>query len=143
MLPGLECLEGLATGVYAMQLSINDQAFTVNAAEGVRDTLASVGPQPFREIWINADGGRALCALLNGERGFLMYLRMEGDAGFTSRNPAFTGHDTPIEYRLRNGQEDKFPTSWALREDVIIAALEYFVSHEDKAPFVTWHDDGA
>jgi len=120
-----------------MQLSINDQAFTVNAAEEVRDTLASVGWQPFREIWINADGGRALCALLNGERGFLMYLRMEDDAGFTSRNPAFTGHDTPIEYRLRNGQEDKFPTSWALREDVIVAALEYFVVHEDKAPFVT------
>ena len=124
-----------------MQLSINEKSVSVGSAEAVRDALAASAGQPFREIWLNESGGRALCALLNGECGFLMYLRHEGDAGFTSRNPAFNGRDMLVEYRLRNGQADKFPASWMLGEAVIVAALEYFALHDDKAPFITWNDE--
>jgi len=104
--------------------------------------------------------GPSLFALLNGDIGWLMYLRHDdGDTGFSSRNPAFGSSDvTPerpafvsrfggvlvpvIEYRLANGQMDEYPASWALHEQQIMSALEYFVEHEgSRAPFVHWHDD--
>jgi hypothetical protein len=33
----------------------------------------------FREVWVESSGGRSLCALINGDIGFLMYLRYDGD----------------------------------------------------------------
>jgi len=35
-----------------------------------------------------------------------------------------------IEYRLGNGQVDQYPASWALREQEIMRALDYFVVHQ-------------
>jgi len=90
----------------------------------------------------------------------LMYLRHDdGDAGFSSRNPAFAKSDPMlrglvfdglfdehvpvIAYRLNNGQCDEYPASWALPERDIMRALEYFVEHEGRRPpLVKWHDDG-
>jgi hypothetical protein len=86
-----------------------------------------------------------LAALLNRDIGWLMYLRHdEGDAGFSSRNPAFGGSDSAmIEYQLSNGQHDEYPASWALPAKEIMRALEHFIEHQgDRAPFVCWHADG-
>jgi hypothetical protein len=97
---------------------------------------------------------------LNRSIGWLMYLRHYGDAGFSSRNPAFDvsaaaqcnpasvsrcgGVLVPvIEYRLSNGQLDQYPASWALPEEEVMCALEYFIKHQGaRPPFVVWNDDG-
>ena len=51
-----------------------------------------------------------MVALINGEFGWLMYLRYDGDAGFSSRNPSYQGpSDAMIEYFLSNGQLDEYP----------------------------------
>jgi hypothetical protein len=39
---------------------------------------------PYREVWANRDDGRALCVLINGDCGWLMYLREPGDSGYSS-----------------------------------------------------------
>jgi hypothetical protein len=96
----------------------------------------------FREIWENEPDGRALCALINGDLGWLMYLREEGDSGFSSRNPDYAGdEDATIEYRLSNGQVDEYPASWALPVAVVERALAHFRETGERAPFVTWHAD--
>jgi hypothetical protein len=47
-----------------------------------------------------------------------------------------------IEYRLSNGQVDQYPASWALPEQEIMRALEYFVEYQGgRAPFVRRHSD--
>ena len=64
---------------------------------------------PFEDIYIRSPDpeGPILCALINGDLGWLMYLRQEGDSGFSSRNPDYDGPaDAQIEYRLDNGQHD-------------------------------------
>ena len=97
---------------------------------------------PFREVWVHVPDGQALCALLNGDRGWLLYLRAGGDAGFSSRNPEYDGPpDAVIEYELSNGQHDLYPAAWALPVAEVRRALEYFEREHGQPPFVVWHED--
>lgn len=83
-----------------------------------------------------------MCALINGNAGWLMYLRSEGDAGFISRNQDYTGPESAtIEYRFSNGQRDLYPASWALPISVVKSALEYLESDGKPPHFVLWHND--
>ncbi len=144
-----------------IELSVNGHSSRVASVSEFRRALIPFASEQFREIYINIDkGGSALFALLNRSTGWLMYLRHYGDAGFSSRNPAFdasaTAHSSSgsvsrfngvvvpvIEYRLSNGQVDQYPASWALSEKEVMRALEYFVEHGGaRAPFVVWNDDG-
>jgi hypothetical protein len=97
---------------------------------------------PFDEVWVHSPDGQALCAMINGDRGWLMYLREEGDSGFSSRNPEYAGSpDAEIEYELSNGQHDFYPASWALPLPIVQQALAYFEQFHQPPPFVVWHQD--
>jgi hypothetical protein len=96
----------------------------------------------YRELWVESPDGQSLCALINGDRGWLMYLREMGDAGFSSRNPDYAGPaDAMIEYRLANGDTDEYPASWSLPIDAVERALEYFRTEHKPPPFIHWYND--
>jgi Immunity protein Imm1 len=132
-----DCLE--------FRLSVNSYDTQVATVAALRREVVPFASEQFREIWLEVEEGPALCTLLNGNLGWLMYLREDGDAGFSSRNPAFEGSKSSvIRNRLSNGQHDEYPESWALPKEEIIRALEYFIEHEGRrAPFVNWHEDSA
>ena len=97
----------------------------------------------FEEIWVRV-GERALVALINNKRrvGWLMYLREDGDSGFSSRNPEYDGPaGKVIEYYLNNGQRDEYPASWAYPVGVVRRALSYFEREKKRPPFIKWHRD--
>jgi hypothetical protein len=148
-----------------VNLKVNSCESRVASAAELRRELAPFASEQFREIWVDVGPGRpCLCALMNTNIGWLMYLRHDdGDTGFSSRNPTFyesdfaeaaiesglvydgeygPKHVPVIEYRWSNGQSDEFPATWALPQADIMRALEYFVEHEGRRPpFVQWHDD--
>jgi len=128
-----------------LRLSINGQDSDVVSPAELQRSLIPFANERFREIWLSVEAGPALCAQLNGNVGWLMYLRTsDGDAGFSSRNPAFQGSPAAtVEYRLSNGQRDEYPASWAFGEEEVLRALDYFVEHRSRAPFIHWHDDSA
>src|SRR5258708_34069980 len=81
----------------------------------IRATVPSMSDQQYQEILAETPDGQSLFALINGDVGWLMYLRENGDAGFSSRNPDYAGPpNAQIEYYLNNGQCDLYPASWAL-----------------------------
>ncbi|NRP85260.1 hypothetical protein GFPCMMHI_01145 [Ensifer adhaerens] len=86
----------------------------------------------YKEVWVDGPNGESLCALINGDVGWLMYLRYEADAGFSSRSP---------DYVMMNGQQDWYPASWALPLSLLNQALDYFRSTGAMPPFVTWHNE--
>lgn len=95
----------------------------------------------FREVWLESPDGKVLLALINGEVGWLMYLREPCDAGFSSRNPSYAGpEDEMVEYYLSNGQRDLYPRAWAYPTDIVERALDYFRQH-NAPPFIAWHND--
>jgi hypothetical protein len=88
------------------------------------------------------DDGQIMCALINGETGWLMYLRYAGDPGFSSRNPSYAGPPEAMqEYCLNNGQLDEYPLAWALPTSEIFRALDYFKIEKRPAPWIAWHND--
>ena len=96
----------------------------------------------YREVWLESPDGQSLCALINSNLGWLMYLRESGDAGFSSRNPNYSGPaDATIEYRLNNGQQDEYPASWALPVVEIERALNFFQKELKPPTFIYWHND--
>jgi len=95
-----------------------------------------------REIWFESPNGRMLSGLINGEIGWLMYLRAEGDAGFSSRNPDYAGPpDEKVRYRLSNGQVDEYPRAWAYPIDAVERALEHFRQTGEPPTFIEWYND--
>ena len=97
---------------------------------------------PYREVWVEIPNGQSMCALINGEWGWLMYLRYKGDAGFSSRNIKYKGPaESTIEYRLDNGQHDEYPASWAYPVAVIERALQFFQTQQIPPTFIHWHND--
>lgn len=105
------------------------------------DTEGRVDPL-FDEIWLESPDGQSLCALVHGDRGWLMYLRSPGDPGFSSRDPSYTGDpEAKIEYRLSNGQQDWYPASWSLPIAEVRRALDYFAREHQQPPGIVWHPD--
>ena len=98
--------------------------------------------QQYQEILAETPEGQSLFALINGDQGWLMYLRANGDAGFSSRNPDYAGPENAvIEYVLSNGQRDEYPAFWALPKTDVLRALEFFRRECRPPPFVLWHND--
>lgn len=96
----------------------------------------------FREIWVDGPSDQSLCAIVNGQVGWLMYLRESGDPGFSSRNPDYGGpEDAVITYVLANGQHDTYPAAWAYSLATVEAAITYFRSQGTPPPFITWHNE--
>ncbi len=115
-----------------------------DASQAAQLALEEYGPlmPHYRQLWESTPDGQSLMALVNGDIGWLMYVRAPGDPGFSSRNPAYSGPpDALINYVLTNGQLDEYPAAWALPVTVIGRALAYFRDHHRPPPWVTWHND--
>ncbi|MEO0355663.1 MAG: hypothetical protein AAF268_12650, partial [Cyanobacteria bacterium P01_A01_bin.3] len=59
----------------------------------------------FKELWVELPNGQSMCALLNGDLGWLMHCDRTGDVSYHSIAPDFSGPaDRQIDYCLNNGQ---------------------------------------
>jgi len=126
-----------------MELKINRVQYDVTDPDELRLLLAQVRRIQFSEVWLqHTDGWPAMGALINGEAAWLTYVRHEGDAGFSTRNPQFVGsHKLMIEYYLSNGQRDEYPAAWNITIAEALHALEHFLEEETMAPWLTWQDE--
>jgi immunity protein Imm1 of predicted polymorphic toxin system len=82
-----------------------------------------------------------LCALISGDRGWLMYLRYEGDAGFHSNSPDRPTSERTIEFELSNGQVDEYPEAWTLSTDEVVRALRHFAENGNVPEPIHWSND--
>lgn len=126
-----------------MELRINGALHEVTEAEKLKLHLAEACSRQFKEVWMQQpDSWPSICALINGEAAWLMFLRFEGDAGFSTRNPDYAGPPKAvIEYYLSNGQRDEYPASWNITTREALRALEYFLAEEKMAPWLQWHEE--
>ena len=126
-----------------MELKINKVTYEVGELNELQVRLTQATRNQFLEIWMqHTIGCPVISALVNGDAAWLMFLRTEGDAGFSTRNPNYAGPPKAvIEYYLSNGQRDEYPASWNITTNEAMRALEYFFLKEDKAPWLEWHED--
>ena len=118
----------------------------IETIEELRSALQSISQNEYSDvILVSPDGdgvGPALYMLRNRDRAWLMYLRFDGDAGFSSRNPAYQGpSDATLDFYLSNGQLDHYPVAWVIPLAQARAAFESFFEHGKKPSSINWHDD--
>jgi len=81
-----------------------------------------------------------LSMLRSGANAFLMYLRYEGDSGYTSR-----GHldrSGVASYVLANGQVDEYPLAWCIDPEQCYRAIACFFANDGARPDgIDWHKD--
>jgi len=130
------------------QLVINDDTSYVSNLGDLRDHLARACQPEFLELWLARDDDDgvdhgAMSLLAHRDRAGLMHLRHhDGDAGFSSRNPAYDGPpDATAPFRLSNGQLDTYPLAWTISREQALQAVEHFLLTGDRAPWITWHED--
>jgi len=107
------------------------------------DELASYRRQlgDYGELWVEHPEYPRVGALFSGPRGWMMYLRFDGDAGFSTRGPRVQDQpDQPMRFVLSNGQVDEYPASWTYSRAVIFGALEQFIRTRT-LPDLAWHND--
>jgi hypothetical protein len=124
-----------------MELILNGESYEVASLGGLRYHLPKISERRFCEVWLNGESRwPAVCALVNGGSAWLMFLRVEGDSGFSTRNPKYQGpKDAVIEYFLSNGQRDEYPAEWDITTPEALRALEHFFEAQEMAPWLQWH----
>ena len=123
-------------------LTVPDGPEKTSVLDDLHACLLEARNSPYAEIWVDHGDYPSLCALVNGDRAWLMYLRYNGDAGFSSRNPGYEGPEKAVvHYYLSNGQRDEYPASWAYSTDEVFAALEWFAANKGSPPSITWSND--
>jgi len=124
-----------------IEVSINDEGFETDSLDELRTHLARLQENQFSEVWLTpSDGWPTLTALVNGSAAWLMYMRYEGDAGFSTRNPNYVGPEAAmVEYQLCNGQMDEYPASWNITTPEAVRAMEHFFVTLERPPWLSWH----
>jgi len=112
------------------------------ALASLESMLARLPDTGFAEVWVMHGRFPALCALLNGDRGWLTCLRAEGDAGFSSRNFGYAGPpDAEMEFMLSNGQPDRHPVAWTYSRAEVLEAVRVFAATRCCPASLSWFND--
>ena len=123
-------------------LRINGQKYSINSIEELASYLQTAQKYDYLELWLEQLNGAALSVLVNKDNAWLMFLREEGDSGFSSRNPDYIGAtNAELDFLLSNGQRDKYPTSWCLPTNKALQAVLHFFEHGEKPEWIQWHED--
>jgi len=120
--------------------SINGTEFSSGSVEQFEYELASCADESFLEIWVNYER-RSLCAMINDDRGWLMFLRFHGDAGFHTENPELAGQDALLTFELSNGQTDELPKYFTYERSTILEGVKFFLSSGHPPKNVYWVND--
>ena len=127
---------------YHRRLTVSDGPTKSGSLQQLHECLLEARSEIYAEIWVDHGDYPALCALVNGDQAWLMYLRYNGDAGFSSRNPGYEGaREAVVDYVLGNGQRDQDPAFWADPTAEVFAALEWFAANKGSPPSITWFND--
>jgi len=125
------------------EMDIDGRRFQVGSLAELQARWPSILSKELGSVWFNPEGGGpSLTILKRGEIGWLMYLRGPGDAGFSSRNPAYAGDpDARLEFQIENGQVDSYPIAWTYPIVDALRAAEHFFVTGERAPWIDWHED--
>lgn len=123
-------------------LTLNGQEYAVASSAELASRLETVRQDNYAELWLNQADRPTLCVLVNRDKAWIMFLREEGDSGFSSRNPDYAGPaGAKLEFFLSNGQRDEYPAQWCIPTAEALQAMHYFFEHGEKSPAVYWHED--
>lgn len=117
----------------------NGHTEDIVSIEGLGRALDRFSQVPQFELWASVAQGPSMCMLRNEVNAWLMYLRHDGDSGFTSvGDPTRIGAE---KFMLINGQDDEYPLAWCIELEQCFKAVSYFYVNLGARPaWVQWHE---
>jgi hypothetical protein len=123
-----------------IEVTFNDLSKACRSVRALKQLLERFDQEDMFELWLKTKHGPMISMLRNRANAFLMYLRAEGDSGFTSRGA--NGNVGSASFRLSNGEEHQYPLSWCIGTSQCYEALiEFFSQNGNKPDSVIWHED--
>jgi hypothetical protein len=89
--------------------SVDGRNVPIRSLAHLRSVLADGAEHSYREVQLTSPAGPCLFMLHSHDRALLMFLRENGDTGFTSRADGPVAGPAHREFRLSNGQRDEYP----------------------------------
>jgi len=122
------------------RLAIDGRYLLVNGRKDVRHALRDVRKSDRAEVWVRREEA-ALGALFQAGKAVLLLTADDGPLA-SSRDPRHAGNETDrLRIQRANGDEEEYPSSWAVPGDEAARALEHFFLTGQRPSFVHWHDD--
>lgn len=91
------------------------------------------------ELWLFSSNGPSIGMLRSEGNAWLIYLRHEGDNGFTSASTDLRAG--VATYKLSNGQLDEYPLSFCIDIEQCYKALAYFFANDGAMPTgINWQE---
>lgn len=120
-----------------VSISFNGCTESIVSLKELGEALNRFDEVPEFELWVSAADGPSMCMLRNCEHAWLMYLRHEGDSGFTSIGKA--GQPGNEEYTLSNGQKDEYPVAWCIQVQQCYKAIaDFYVNDGARPEWIDW-----
>lgn len=122
-----------------MDVAFGAENHSVASRADLASLLANLEDRAGFELWIYARAGPSMCLLRNDQNAWLMYLRFEGDSGFTSIGDETL--DGMATFELSNGQIDEYPLSWCVPLPQAWQAIEqFFVDGGARPQAIAWNE---
>src|SRR6266851_2328931 len=139
--PRLEDLAASEEEEPEARLQIDGRYVLTRGRDDVRRALKDARKSDRAEVVVRREGG-SLTGLFSGGQAVLFLTGGEGEPGFSSRSPRYTGsQDARLTFTLSNGQEDEYPASWAVPGEDATRALEHYFLTGQRPSFIHWHDE--
>jgi len=123
------------------RLQIDGRYVLTKGRDDVRRALKEARRSDRAEVAVRREG-ESLTGLFNAGQAVLFLTGGEGEPGFSSRNPKYTGNpDARLTFTLSNGREDEYPASWAVAGEDATRALEHYFLTGQRPSFIHWHDE--
>jgi len=121
------------------RLSVDGRYLLVNGRADVRHALRDIRKTDRAEVWVRRPEA-ALGALFHDGKAILLLTADDGVLA-SSRDSRHGGGDDRLRIRRASGDEEEYPSSWAVPGDDAARALEHFFLTGQRPSFIHWHDD--
>ena len=123
-----------------MEIIIDCSIVKLNSEELLHQILNATDLTELHEILISGHGDTSLTVMTNPYGAFMMFLRENGDSGFTSRNQTKEEGEF-VDFKLSNGQVDQYPLNWVIKHEEAKQAIISYYRTGNMLETINWFEE--
>lgn len=121
-------------------VTINRQEYSVFTLKDLENVFDKYRHEEFSEYFINGHGETGIILLMNKISSLAIYIRFDGDSGFTTSNPNGQNENTQ-EFILSNGQQDVYTEDMLVNNRNGFEILRYYLLTGEMYPAIEWKEE--
>lgn len=123
-----------------LSLTANGKEFSVTTLAELQIVIKQNQEKSFVDYSFSGHGETTVLLLRNSTHSFAIYLKYDGDAGFTTHDPKGTSTEMK-DFMLTNGQKDEYPTALLVDNKDGLEILKFYLLTGEMYPGVDWREE--